>query len=332
MSFLFERLVKRQVLASAVLAIFAILSLESSAFSQGLSIAQAKELSEKTGRPILAIGGTEQCGFCVALKKRLKTEGSLHPILAQYVNLEINTESPEWQEWARKHPHEGNGIPIIYLVRPDGQTMHAKSGAPEGAGLPKLLVEGLSQSGTLYTKAQLEGLVKLKGDFEKAVAEKKPVELSKVFNQAKKYGEPGRFGSYASISKEVDTLLANYINEVDSSVKALKDRVSYQGEDSSKQFELALEIANAKRDYGSLYFSKEAVNELVVDFKKVSGGKELFSEAEIISKAVGQATSDSGKKIAKKALEGLIAKHPDSPAAEYAKARLEEWAGEGESE
>ena len=92
----------------------------------------------------------------MALKKRLKSDASLRPILAQYVPLELKSNEPEWSAWERKFPSEGNAIPIVYIVRADGQVLYGKSGSPDELG--KFLVAYRKQAGAALSAKQVKDL------------------------------------------------------------------------------------------------------------------------------------------------------------------------------
>ena len=89
--------------------------------------------------------------------KRFREDLQLAPIVAQFVPFHLDTRKQEWQAWARKHPHDGNGIPIVYVVRSDGETLYAKTGAPQGDDLPRLLVAQLTRSGKAITPTHRRG-------------------------------------------------------------------------------------------------------------------------------------------------------------------------------
>jgi len=47
--------------------------------------------------------------------------------VVQFVPLKVETAGEPWQKWATKYKPEGKGIPIIYVIRSDGQMMYGKT-------------------------------------------------------------------------------------------------------------------------------------------------------------------------------------------------------------
>jgi hypothetical protein len=85
-----------------------------------LTIEQAMARSQATGRPILAMAGSKTCAPCQALLQRLSTDTTIAPLVTQFVPLKVDTDGDGWGEWATKYRHEGNGIPILFVIRADG--------------------------------------------------------------------------------------------------------------------------------------------------------------------------------------------------------------------
>ena len=123
----------------------------------------------------------------MSLLKRLNNEEALAPFVAQFVPIKIDTGSKEYGIWSRLHKKQGSGIPIVYIVRADGQTMYAKSGSLNTEELAQLLGTCLENSGRIFSKREVdlmltvdEAVVQLREQGETVKAIRKLSELKKL--------------------------------------------------------------------------------------------------------------------------------------------------------
>jgi hypothetical protein len=241
---------------------------------------QAKEMSRKTGRPVLAVAGSKSCVHCRNLMKRLSTDESIQSIVIQFVPLKIDTATEQWQQWEREHRSEGNGIPKIYAVRADGETLYAKSGAPQGDNLPKLLVALLKNSGTIYDNEQLQLIYQAKIEFDKNMTDRNVPAAIKSLNALKNVGTPGNLGSYAeeliAFDKSVNDLAALAKKEITDIQQAVVDKQ----QTGSESIELVRSYNRAFEQYKDFEIVGEAVTELQ---KVIKSNKDLFQLANDVS-------------------------------------------------
>src|SRR5688572_22240723 len=114
------------LLRSRLAALFVVVTSSLPALAQITSVDEAVALSQKTGKPILAMAGNQTCPACVRLQERLSTDRSLAVFAGQFVPLKVTTDgNADWGTWSRKYPVEGNGIPKFYIIRADGTKMFA---------------------------------------------------------------------------------------------------------------------------------------------------------------------------------------------------------------
>ncbi len=57
----------------------------------------------------------------MALLERLQRDQSLARYAGWFIPLKIETNGSEWGKWVSRYQHEGNSIPIVFVVRADGQ-------------------------------------------------------------------------------------------------------------------------------------------------------------------------------------------------------------------
>ena len=292
----------------------------------GISPAQAQEetapaespveaalaLSRQTGAPILAIAGSESCGFCVALHRRMETDAALRPLLAQFVPLHLDVASPEWQDWARRFPVQANAIPLVYVIRADGETLYAQSGAPQGEALPQLLTEMRAQSGTLLNARQSERLTEAlekakaalaEGDIGRAVAAIAPVAEN---------------DSFAAPAAEARQIVATLTEQGQAAVAEAEQRLA----SSDEALAGALSLVEVVRQYKKL----PAVVKQAAEIKKTASRdpavRLLFSQAAALDKARGLEAAQKPERAAE-AYRAAIKKYPDTAAAAHAQERLD---------
>lgn len=239
--------------------------------------------------------------------------------MAQFVPLKIDTDGDNWQAWSRKYRHEGSAIPILYVVRANGDLAYGKSGSKQGDELPKFLVEHLATAGRIFNDAQLAAIQGAVTDANKALAEGDAGTAVKRLEGLKKLGEPGKFGSFATVALEADSLYAKLVEQGKRALKAAQEQLA-----GNDKFAGVLGIVSANRIYGKLPELRKDLVSAERDLSKDEELKEHIKQAEAVDRALALLSLKNGKKSAMSALETVLTRFPNSPAAELAKAKLAE--------
>lgn len=239
--------------------------------------------------------------------------------MAQFVPLKIDTDGDNWQAWSRKYRHEGSAIPILYVVRANGDLAYGKSGSKQGDELPKFLAEHLATAGRIFNDAQLAAIQGAVTDANKALAEGDAGTAVKRLEGLKKLGEPGKFGSFATVALEADALYAKLVEQGQGALKAAQEQLA-----GNDKFAGVLGIVSANRIYGKLPELRKDLVSAERDLSKDAELKEHIKQAEAVDRALALLSLKNGKKSAMSALETVITRFPNSPAAELAKAKLAE--------
>jgi hypothetical protein len=239
--------------------------------------------------------------------------------VAQFVPLKIETDGDNWASWGTKYRHEGKGIPILYVVRANGELAYAKSGAKEGDELPQFLAEHLTTAGAIFSEAQLVQIKSAVDDSKKALAAGDSWTAARRIESLKKIGPLGKLGSYATVALEADTLYAKLVEEGTAALKTAQEQLA--GDD---KFAGVLGIISANRIYGKFPELRKDLVSAERDLSKNAELKEQLKQAEALDRAIALLGQNSTKKQAKPALELIVTRFPDTPAAERAKAKLAE--------
>lgn len=115
---------------------------------------EALRLAAETGRPLLATVTSPACPPCKVLKHNLATNRSVRSLAERYIVLDMAPHSPEFQAFLQKYPVEFRGVPMVFLIRPDGTSLYGRSGGMLSETLRGLLQFGLDESGTPLTSEQ----------------------------------------------------------------------------------------------------------------------------------------------------------------------------------
>ena len=242
--------------------------------------------------------------------------------MAQFVPIKIDTDGDNWAAWGTKYRHEGTGIPILYVVRANGELAYAKSGAKSGDELPQFLAEHLTTAGAILSDAQLLQIKSAVDDSNKTLAAGDSWTAIKRIESLKKIGPPGKLGSFATVALEADALYAKFLEEGKTALKTAQEQLA--GED---KFAGVLGIISANRIYGKFPELRKDLVSAERDMSKKAELKEEIKQAEALDRAIAMLGQNTTKKQAKPALELIVTRFPDTPAAERAKAKLAELAG-----
>lgn len=257
---------------------------------------------------------------------RLNTDRSLAPLVAQFVPLKVSTDAADsWRQWSSRYRADGNGIPMIFVVRADGQQLYGKSGSLDTPALGQLMVQTLAQAGRIFTPAELTTLS------ESVAAAKKARDEGDVFTAVvklktlKRFGDLGDFKSFAKPALEADALAKDLTEEGQTQLDAAREQLAEKPDD----FAAVLAYTESKRIYGQLPTLERVFAEAARAVEKDLDETPVFRQAEAISRARSYAqTVRGGEKRAIETLSRLIAQFPATPAAELAQAEIRALGGE----
>lgn len=247
---------------------------------------------------------------------RLNTDRSIAPLVAQFVPLKIETDGESWGPWARKYSHEGSGIPIIFVVRADGEKMYGKSGSL-GDQLPQFLATQLLSAGRILNPAQLAQVQSAVDDAKKSLDAGDTFTAVKRLDSLKKLGPTGKLGSFAAPAIAADQLVAQLMEEGKAALAAAKETLA-----GNDKLAGALAILSANRIYGTLPELKKDLGAAERELRKDGSLKETVAQAEAIDKALALVSTKNGKKAAAEALTRVASRFPGTPAAALAQEKI----------
>jgi len=241
--------------------------------------------------------------------------------VAQFVPLKVETDGPNWGQWASKYRHEGNAIPILYVIRADGEKLYAKSGGKPGDELPRFLLDHLRQAGTIFNDQQLAQIKSAVADTNTALEAGDAFTAVRRMESLRKLGTLGKLGSYATAAQEADALYVKLVEEGKTGLADAQQQLA--GQD---KFAGVLAVIAANRIYGSLAELKKELATAERDLSKNPELKPLVAPAESLDRALSLASQKSPvtRKSGVTSLLAIVSKSPGSPAAEIAKAKLTE--------
>ena len=231
--------------STAACAVFLALVGFASSGSASESTDAALAKAKSSGQPLLVIVTSANCGHCIALKARLKSDAAVNRFAGQYVSAEISANGPEMSAWFQKHKPHGNGLPQVFIVSSQGDDILYTSGNPPGDALPKILALGLTGNAEFKkAAAQLEKVqaaLKKKGAAEAAaiLASVPAAPKSKEEGSTVVYPPP----AYVQLEKMKTDMLAEADSELAAASKDLEP-----AEESLSKF---VDLVSIRRRYGA---------------------------------------------------------------------------------
>lgn len=232
--------------------------------------------------------------------------------------IKLDVSSPEYAQWRRDHTPDGNGIPQLFIVRADGETLYGRSGSLRGPDLPNMLIAALQNSGRILSAREAQSLVeaadkftqeKNKGNYESAI---------KAISRVRKIGEPGQIRSYSEPALRVNRLVIETADEVRNQLKKLANQI--ETDQADIKLKAMLGYLKLREDFGALKMVKP---DLAAFQKKytLKDYKQLAREAKIIENA-NQANTKSKKTRAIATLTELIGETEIEPVRKEAEKKL----------
>jgi tetratricopeptide (TPR) repeat protein len=239
--------------------------------------------------------------------------------VVQFVPLKVETDGEDWGKWAREYPHEGNSIPIIYIIRADGQKMYGRSGGLPGDALPQLMSQQLAQAGRIFNDHEFALLEKSLASANKTLADGDAHAAVKTITGIRKLGPLGNLGSFAKAAIEADALVKKLTEQGKTRLDEAKQKIAA----GNPPFEAVLALAETDRVYSLLPDLKNELSAAVRDLRKDAALRTTLEQAEALDKAKGLLSPSGGKTRAAGALKQIVARWPDTPAARLAAEQLE---------
>lgn len=237
--------------------------------------------------------------------------------------LKIDTDGENWAAWSRKYQFEGNGIPILYVIRADGQQLYGRSGGKPGDELPQFLSAHLANAGTIFTAQQLTALRAAVTGAQQALDANNPRLAVQRFESVRKLGRLGQLGSYSSIANEADKLYQQLVEQAQTALAKGQEQLR----DDDRRFDGMLAIITANRTYQKLPEVKKELGIAERELSRNPAWKDELKQAELLERAIALKLQKNSQKQLITALENIVTRYPMSQAAEKSQEILRELEG-----
>jgi tetratricopeptide (TPR) repeat protein len=238
--------------------------------------------------------------------------------VVQFVPLKVDTDGANWGQWARKYPPEGNGIPMIYVIRADGEKMYGKTGAMNGEALPTFMKQILGQTGRVFNEKEFALLEKTVEAAKKSLDAGETAAAVKSVAMLSKLGPLGNIGSYAKAAVEADALVKKLTEQGKAKLEENRQKLS----GGEKPFEAVMALVETHHTYLPLPELKSDLTAAMRDLNKTPSLREAAEQAQALDRAMAMLDTPSAKSRAAGALKQIVAKWPDAPVAKLAQEQL----------
>ncbi len=254
----------------------------------------------------------------------LNTNSSIKPLTVQFVPLKVVTEGATWGNWARKYPPQGNGIPLLYVIRADGQMLYGQSGSKSGQELGQFMAEHLRQAGRLFNDRELQFLEATLSAAREHLEKKDKSQAVRKIASLSKLGTVGELQSYSRLALEADELASQFTDE---GLQQIEEAAT-QLDAPETQFDAALALADAKLVYAAIPAVDKSLKAVYRSAARDPAKKEALAQAEAIQRALARKKLRGGDKLAVKDLHRVIERYPQTPAARLAAEKIAEITGQ----
>jgi hypothetical protein len=254
------------------------------------------------------------------LERSLQSDTKTKAAASKFVYLHINCDKDKeaWNAWNKKYKSPGNAIPVIWIVKPNGEQAHSQLGGKDFVQLLTKYGKELASAATLTPK-QL-GLIKAAAKEAEALLEEG--RFVSAYERLAEYAEDINSENKAltKVKATVKKIEQAALEKIDSA-KELLETAKSEPKKFDGAFQLTV-IAASLQDLEAVHKKAESA------ISKLKEGKnaDLFVQAKLLFDAREAAREEDTAK-AKKLYEKLIADHKGSEAAKRAKTRLDELEG-----
>ncbi|MFT7644102.1 MAG: hypothetical protein ACI9G1_005868, partial [Pirellulaceae bacterium] len=250
----------------------------------------------------------------------METDRNLAVFAGQFVPLKIETKGQVWGKWASTYRPEGQGIPIIYVIRADGEMLYGKSGSLQGNDLLNLLAASLQKSGRSFDGKQLSTLTTLVAQMKTGLENKELPTAFQALRPLSKLGEPGNLQSYSTLALEADQLAQQVMTQAETALAESQEKLK----DDSTAFEGVVELMSAKLQLAAIPKLKQLTDIAIRTVSKDPTLKDYIRPAEKLARgeAFANLKTPAADKQAATAYSAVIKTHAGTPAEKIARERL----------
>lgn len=287
---------------------------------------KALEQSKTSGKPLLMVAGADWCPPCKAMEKNMKEDSAAKAAAANFIyyHIDVDHDKEGWSAWTKKYNKPGNGIPTIYIIKPNGEMAHSQCGMNTTA---KALVDflnkykGLAAAGVAALTPKQVNLIKAAGKEAEALLEQgKFVSAYELLAEHAEFLKPE--------NKSLTKVLAT-VKKIDDAaiekIAAAKEQVQ-NALSEGKKLDGAYQLTTIAGNMADREKVAEKAEAAVDALKKDDKNSDIFKQAALLYEAREAAREEDTAK-AKKLYEKLVADFKNSEAAKRAKAKLDELAG-----
>ncbi len=278
------------------------------------SVSDAASQAKRSGRPVFAISYSKTCPICKGVRDTLATNASLQPVLAQFVSLAIDVDTPDFRTWERMFPRSSSAIPGLYVVSSAGEQVYGSEGGIAADALKAALLTSLTDAGRMPNEAALEKLTAAIDAAEEHRDAGRTAEALAALRPAER--EFLRYGEILGLTPagERATAFLNKLQEEGRRQLAAATAAS----ESADRWATARALAATERDYGLVPALKEDIQEAFKAFGATAEDKLLLRQAKDLVRAEGLLVDAADSKRAETALQQIVKLHPGTAAAREA--------------
>ncbi len=257
------------------------------------------------------------------LLERLETDPSLSAFSGQFVPLKlVANQNSEWANWSGRYKHEGNAIPILFVIRADGEQLYGKSGSLPGDALPEMLAATRAQSGRSLNTEEVELLKSCNAAAEAALDEENIEAAAQALSPLARLGTIGNMQSYAASALVADDLARQIAERAASLLTDINDRI----DDSDAAFPGVVDLVQLAAALADFPTVAPRAEKLLSELKQQDDARQHLKPARLLVRA--RQLVATGKPRDRRQAEGtyasLITRHAESPAAAIARTELAE--------
>jgi len=225
--------------------------------------------------------------------RRFSSDPKLQEYSEWFIPIKLDTASEDWRSFRKEYKHDGGSIPIVFIVRADGEKLYGSGKRISAEQLYSIVEDSIAKSGRIFSMPQSNALFAAAESANSLLDDGKLESAIKTMMSVKKIGMPGELNSFAAAAIAADEVA----ERIDGKVSQQLDEIKSDLADAETAPDAAIKMAAVAGKFARWMPRKEDLSQLKKQFKQDENNDSLLSQAFLYNEMLEAQQQDNVTKL-----------------------------------